>query len=234
MWDQCDRLRWIRRRLCSTAVVCTVGILLVLSLARILLFYDVSFGTKSEHRQEVSLKQTEVVTGNGSFAVPMPTLPTDTTLPLAYLQGFRAGYKEGFIAATRVNATGLASRTLAMPPALPLPKPNRTEPVNPERREAVLRSIQVNSPDAAPDSKDVQYAWAAYERQCFGRDELLAGSAASSTDPNARCRSNNVWNGQGLTILDSLDTLWLVLSFIYIMRISFDSGWAKVRVRPRS
>lgn len=46
----------------------------------------------------------------------------------------------------------------------------------------------------------MQFAWAGYEKYAFGMDEVM---------PNSRHGDNN-WGGMGTTLVDSLDTLWLM------------------------
>jgi mannosyl-oligosaccharide alpha-1,2-mannosidase len=46
----------------------------------------------------------------------------------------------------------------------------------------------------------MQHAWKAYEQYAFGADELLPKSLGA----------NNNWGGMGNTLIDSLDTLWLM------------------------
>jgi hypothetical protein len=46
----------------------------------------------------------------------------------------------------------------------------------------------------------MQYAWNGYFLNAFGMDELLPQSGKGS----------NVWGGQGVTLVDALDTLWLM------------------------
>ena len=46
----------------------------------------------------------------------------------------------------------------------------------------------------------MQYAWSGYEKYAFGSDELLPQSG----------RGNENWGKQGITLVDSLDTLWLM------------------------
>mmetsp|Transcript_12847 Transcript_12847/g.30040 ORF Transcript_12847/g.30040 Transcript_12847/m.30040 type:complete len:614 (-) Transcript_12847:356-2197(-) len=48
--------------------------------------------------------------------------------------------------------------------------------------------------------KAMEHAWSNYEKYAFGKDEL---------HPKSR-RSNNRWGGMGTTLVDSLDTLWLM------------------------
>jgi len=46
----------------------------------------------------------------------------------------------------------------------------------------------------------MSHAWHGYEAQAFGKDELLPQSG----------RGNNKWGGMGMTLVDALDTLWLM------------------------
>ena len=46
----------------------------------------------------------------------------------------------------------------------------------------------------------MQYAWGGYEKHAFGQDEVLPQTGQG--DQN--------WGGQGITLVDSLDTLWLM------------------------
>jgi len=46
----------------------------------------------------------------------------------------------------------------------------------------------------------MQHAWSGYEQYAMGMDELSPQSG----------RGKNVWGGQGITLVDSLDTLWLM------------------------
>lgn len=46
----------------------------------------------------------------------------------------------------------------------------------------------------------MQHAWSGYEQYAMGMDELSPQSG----------RGRNVWGGQGITLVDSLDTLWLM------------------------
>jgi mannosyl-oligosaccharide alpha-1,2-mannosidase len=46
----------------------------------------------------------------------------------------------------------------------------------------------------------MQHAWKGYTSKAWGKDELLPASG----------RSNNKWGGIGMTMLDSLDTLWIM------------------------
>jgi hypothetical protein len=46
----------------------------------------------------------------------------------------------------------------------------------------------------------MKFAWAGYARYAFGSDELLPQTKSS----------NNIWGGMGTTLVDSLDTLWLM------------------------
>lgn len=48
--------------------------------------------------------------------------------------------------------------------------------------------------------KAMQFAWQGYVKYAFGQDEVLPQSA----------RGSNNWGGQGITLVDSLDTLWLM------------------------
>lgn len=62
----------------------------------------------------------------------------------------------------------------------------RSDEVARSRREFVKRAMQ--------------YAWKGYEKYAFGQDEVLPQSG----------RGNDSWGGQGITLVDSLDTLWLM------------------------
>jgi mannosyl-oligosaccharide alpha-1,2-mannosidase len=46
----------------------------------------------------------------------------------------------------------------------------------------------------------MEHAWISYKKYAFGQDELLPISASS----------RNNWGGMGVTLVDSLDTLWLM------------------------
>jgi mannosyl-oligosaccharide alpha-1,2-mannosidase len=46
----------------------------------------------------------------------------------------------------------------------------------------------------------MQHAWGSYEKRCFGSDELLPQSG----------RGQENWGGLGVTLVDSLDTLWIM------------------------
>jgi hypothetical protein len=48
--------------------------------------------------------------------------------------------------------------------------------------------------------KAMQHTWSNYAKYCFGQDEML---------PKTHTGSNN-WGGMGTTLVDSLDTLWLM------------------------
>lgn len=63
-----------------------------------------------------------------------------------------------------------------------------------KQSDAVARSRRVHV------KKAMQYAWSGYVQYAFGQDEVL---------PQSKSGSNN-WGGQGITLVDSLDTLWLM------------------------
>ena len=46
----------------------------------------------------------------------------------------------------------------------------------------------------------MEHAWAGYERHAFGHDEVRPVTN----------RTNDSWNGWGVTLVDALDTLWLM------------------------
>ena len=60
--------------------------------------------------------------------------------------------------------------------------------------DAVARSRRVHI------QKAMQHAWAGYTQYAYGADEIL---------PQSKRPSNN-WGGQGITLIDALDTLWLM------------------------
>lgn len=63
-----------------------------------------------------------------------------------------------------------------------------------EQSDAVARSRRFHV------KKAMQFAWNSYVKYAFGNDELQPVSA----------RGSNGWGGQGITLVDSLDTLWLM------------------------
>jgi len=77
----------------------------------------------------------------------------------------------------------VTSGKIVQPPRLPVPAPS----------DELTKSRQLAVMDA------FKHAWKAYENRCFGQDEL---------HPRSNTCSN--WLNQGLTIVDSLDTIWLM------------------------
>jgi len=70
---------------------------------------------------------------------------------------------------------------------------------------AITASLKQKSDQVARSRREyvkkaMQHAWSAYVKYAFGMDELKPQTAQGS----------NNWGGQGITLVDSLDTLWLM------------------------
>jgi Glycosyl hydrolase family 47 len=66
--------------------------------------------------------------------------------------------------------------------------------------EVLTTSDQVARSRRSHVQKAMQYAWNGYVLNAFGMDEVLPQSGGGS----------NGWGGQGITLVDALDTLWLM------------------------
>ena len=70
------------------------------------------------------------------------------------------------------------------------------------------------------------HAWTGYERVAFGHDEVRPVTN----------RTNDSWNGWGVTLVDALDTLWLMglvdefkRAVGHVATISFKQVWLQCR-----
>lgn len=66
--------------------------------------------------------------------------------------------------------------------------------------ETLKKSDQVARSRRYHVKKAMQFAWDGYVKYAFGMDEILPQSG----------RGSNGWGGQGITLVDALDTLWLM------------------------
>jgi hypothetical protein len=72
--------------------------------------------------------------------------------------------------------------------------PYAVTPVQRQQSDEVARSRRYHV------KKTMQFAWSEYAKYAFGMDEIQPVSGTGS----------NGWGGQGITLVDSLDTLWLM------------------------
>lgn len=86
--------------------------------------------------------------------------------------------------------------TIALPTGSPKPMPKLQAKF--EKETDVMRADRTKKRDAVKDA--FLHAWKGYKEKAWGRDELMPMSG-SSKDP---------FNGWGATLIDSLDTLWIM------------------------
>eukprot|EP00957_Ditylum_brightwellii_P072447 5505529-Ditylum_brightwellii.AAC.1 len=88
---------------------------------------------------------------------------------------------------------------------IPLGGNRYSEYVNGENPYTITKSITHQSDEVARSrlvhvENAMKHAWNGYKTHAFGHDELL---------PQSKHYQNN-WDGMGVTLIDSLDTLWMM------------------------
>lgn len=90
------------------------------------------------------------------------------------------------------GALGKRQRT-TLPPVVYTPRPSEAPAV------AVSASEQVKRQAAVVDA--MRFAWKGYEQHAFGADEV---------DPKYGLRREDVWGGMAVSLVDGMDTLWVM------------------------